>query len=186
MKRPKAKYTGKVDRKLIIDTNRRLQETMQQLFMAKHELEKKNKELEKARQKDHKQNEQLQRELNTLKHLAGDEADDKSPISTDDVPEKKITKVIAEDLFLRYLHLLESYIKTRDLEKDKYLVEELCRKLIECDVTPKGIISMHLKSTPQIEAISDLETKRITFESRMVLLKVMTNYATLLLKKKEA
>lgn len=166
--------------KLIIETNRRLQETSQKLFMAKQELEKKNKELDKARQREHRQNEQLQSELNTLKHLASDKVNIKSPGSREEVPEKKMTRAIAEDLSLRYIHLLESYIKTKDLDKDESLAGELCRKLIECGVTPKGIIGLHLKAVPQIKTIGDLETKRVTFESRMVLLKVMTEYASLL------
>jgi len=183
-KKPKSEYTGKANRKLIIDTNRRLQETMQQLFMAKQELEKKNKELEKARQREHEQKEHLQRELNILKHLAGAKVDDKSLKNREDIPEKKLTKSIAEDLSLRYIHLLESYAKTKDLDKDESLVKELCLKLIEFGVTPKGIISIHLKAVMQIKTIGDMETKRVTFESRMVLLKVMTQYASLLLKER--
>lgn len=180
-----SEYTGKVSRKLIIDTNRRLQEASQKLFMAKQELEKKNKEVEKARQIEHRQNEELQRELNTLKHLAADKGDDKGHVTAEGVPEKKLTRVIAEDLSLRYIHLLESYIESKDLDKDESLVGELCLKLLECGVTPKGIISIHLKAVPQIKTIGDLETKRVTFESRMVLLKVMTSYATLLKERKE-
>lgn len=167
------KGKDKTKRDLLMVTNRRLQETSQKLFLAKQELEK--------------HNEQLQRELNILKHLAGgDKTDDKGHGSTEGVPEKKLTRVMAEDLSLRYIHLLESYVKTKDLDKDESLVEELCRKLMECGITPKGIISIHLKAVPQIKTIGDLETKRVTFESRMVLLKVMTQYASLLLKKKEA
>ena len=75
---------------------------------------------------------------------------------------------------------MESYVKTKDLGKDEPLIEELCQKLIEYDITPKGIIDIHLKTVPQIKRIGDLETKRVTFESRMVLLKVIINYASLL------
>jgi hypothetical protein len=181
-----SKTTGKVTRKLIIDTNRRLQETTQELFMAKQELEKKNRELENARQKEHRQNEQLLNELNSLKHLAGDKTDDKIIGKIEDAPKKKLDKNLAEDLTLRYLHLLETYVKTKDLDKDESLVEELCLKLMESGVTPKGMISLHLKAVPQIKTIGEIETKRAVFESRMVLLKVMTEYASLLLKKKEA
>ena len=164
-------------RDLLMETNRSLQETTQKLFMAKQELEEKNAELEIARQNEHRQNEQLQRELNTLKHLAGGKVDDKGLGSAEGVPGKKLTKAVAEDLILRYIQLLESYVKTKDLDKEESLVEALCLRLIECGVTPKGIISMHLKAVPQIKAIGDLETKRVTFESRMVLLKLMTQYA---------
>jgi hypothetical protein len=101
------------------------------------------------------------------------------------LPKEKLTKSIAEDLSLSYIKLLESYAKTKDLDKDDFLVEELCQKLIEYGITPKGIIDIHLKSVPQIKTIGELETKRVTFESRMVLLKVMTQYASLLLKNKE-
>jgi len=186
MKKPKPEYTGKVSRKLIIDTNRYLQETSQKLFMAKQELEKTNKALETARQAEHKQNEQLQHELDALKHMAIDQAVDKSSEDAEVVPEKKLTRTAAEDLSLRYIHLLESYVRTRDLDKEEHLVGELCLKLMACGVTPKGIINIHLKAVPQIKTMGDLETKRVTFESRMVLLKVMTHYASLLLKKKEA
>ncbi|MFH1287715.1 MAG: phosphatase RsbU N-terminal domain-containing protein [bacterium] len=160
----------KKKRDLLMETNRNLQETSQKLFMAKQELEKKNNELKKAREEEHNHNEQLQKELSTLKHLAGYK----------DIPDKRITGAMAEDLLLRYVNILESYVKTKNLELDESLAEELCRKLIECGVTPKGIISMHLKAVPQIKTIGDMETKRITFESRMVLLKVMTQYASLL------
>lgn len=186
MKRLKSERTSKVDKKLIIAINRRLQEAGQKLFMAKRELEKKNQELEKARQGERKQNEQLQRELNTLKHLAGGKAITKRIKDAGNGPREKITTSIAEDLSLKYIHLLESYVTTKDLDKDESLVNELCRKLVECGVTPKGIINMHLKSVPQIKTIGELENNRVTFESRMVLLKVMAQYATLLLKNKEA
>ena len=168
--------TDKTKRDLLLETNRRLQETSQKLYMAKQELEKKNKELEEARQREKQQKEQLEHELTALKHLAGPGLEKK----VEPAPEKKLTKSIAEDLSLRYVHILESYIKTKDLDKDEPLFKELCRKLIEYGITPKGIIDMHLKSVSQIKTIGDLETKRVTFESRMVLLKVMTKYADLL------
>lgn len=174
-------------KKLMIDTNRRLQETTQKLFMAKQELEQKNKELEIAREKERQQKEQLKHELQALEHLARLPRTSRRAglrgLSADRAGarrKKKLTTSIAEDLSLRYIHILESYIKTKDIGKDEPLVEELSQKLIEYDITPKGIIDIHLKVVPQIKTIGDLETKRITFESRMVLLKVMTNYATLL------
>jgi hypothetical protein len=170
---------------LLMETNRRLQETSQTLFMANTELEEKNNELEKSRQREREQKIQLQHELNSLRHLADDKGDHKSLKKRVHIAEKKLTKSIAEDLSLRYIHLLESYIKTRDLDEDQSLIEELCLKLRECGVTPKGIISMHLKTVPQIKTIGDLETKRVTFESRMVLLRLMTHYASLLLINKE-
>jgi len=186
MKTQKSEDTDKAGKTLLIDANRRLQETAQQLFMIKKELEKKNMELEKARQIEHKQNEHLLRELNTLKHLAQDKSNVKSHGKMENVQEKKLTRSIAEDLSLRYMHVLESYVKTKDLDKDEPLVEELCLKLLEYGVSPKGIISIHLKTVSQIKTIGDLETNRVVFESRIVLLKVMTRYASLLLEQKEA
>jgi hypothetical protein len=183
MNKPKSKSAGRVAGKLIMDTNRRLQESSQQLFMLKRELEKKNGELETARQREHKQNEQLRRELSSLKYLAGVKSDDKRHGETEDVPEKKLTSAIAEDLSLRYINLLETYVTTKDLKINDSLFEELCGKFLESGITPKGIITMHLKTVPQIKTIGDLETKRMAYESRMVLLKVMTHYASLLLKK---
>lgn len=176
------KEEKKTKRDLLMATNRRLQETSQKLLMAKRELEEKNKELEEAKEKERQQKEHLQHELNALKHLAG-------PGIKKEVGhgrKKKLTKSLAEDLSLRYIHILESYIKTKDLGKEESLVEELCQKLIEYGITPKGIIDIHLKTVPQIKTIGDLETRRITFESRMVLLKVMTTYASLLHEKLSA
>jgi hypothetical protein len=165
-------------RKMLIDSNRRLQETAQKLFMAKQELEKKNKELEIARFREKQQKEELERELKGLKHLVSVKAE-----SFKTVPEKKLTRSIAKDLSLKYIQLLRTYLKTKDLDKEEPLTEELCQKLIEYSVTPKGIIDLHLKSTPQVETIGGLETKRIIFEVRMVLLAVMTKYASLLRRK---
>ena len=174
------KDKNKTKRDVLMETNRRLQETTQKLFMAKQELEKKNKELEEVRKRENIQKEKLEQlEHAVMKRLA-------SPITKEKAEprqEKKITKTIAEDLSLRYVRLLESYVKSKDLDKDEPLVEELCLKLIEYGVTPKGIVSMHLKAVPQVKTMGDLETKRVTFESRMVLLNVMTHYASILLKK---
>lgn len=167
-------------RKMLIDSNRRLQETAQKLLMLKQELEKKNEELEVARLREKQQKEQLERELKGLKHLVNVKAE-----SFKTVPEKKLTKNIAEDLSLRYTHLLRTYLKTKQLDKEEPLTEELCQKLIEYGVTPKGIIDLHLKATPQVETVGNLETKRIIFEVRMVLLAVMTKYASLLRQGKE-
>jgi len=164
--------TEKKHRDLLMETNRRLQETTQQLFMAKQELEKKNKELEKARQREHQQRQQLERELTGLKQLSSG--------AVKPVPGKKLTKDAAEDLSLRYIHLLESYIKEKKLGEEEPLIEKFCRRLIEYNVTPKGIIDLHLKAMPQVKTIGGLETTRITFEARMVLLAVMTRYANLL------
>lgn len=149
-------------KKMMIDTDRRLQEHAQQLLIAKQE--------------EQRQKEELRHELNTLKHLAGPAIKKE----VEPIEGKKLTKSIAEDLSLWYIQLLRSYMKTKDLNKDESLAEDLCQKLIEYGVTPKGIIDIHLKTVPQIKTIGDLETKRVTFESRMVLLKVMTNYASLL------
>ena len=172
--------TNKSTTNLVIESNRRLQEATQKLYMAKRAIENKNKALQRAEQKEKQRNEELKRELADLKRLACPTMADKADAS----PRKKLTGSIAEDLSLRYIHLLESYTKTKDLHQEEPLVDELCRALIEYRITPKGLIGIHLKSVPQIKTIGDLETKRVTFESRMVLLKVMTNYATLLQEKK--
>jgi len=165
-------------RGILIDSNRRLQETAQELLMAKQELEKKNKELEVARLREKQQKEQLESELKGLKHLVSVRSE-----SFKTVPGKKLTKSVIEDLSLRYIHLLRTYLKTKQLDKEEPLTEELCQKLIEYGVTPKGIIDLHLKATPQVESIDNLETKRIIFEVRIVLLAVMTKYASLLREK---
>jgi len=176
----------KTGKRLMIETNRRLQETSQKLFMAKQELEEKNMELEKARQREYEQKIHLQHELNTLKRFAGNKSDEEAFREEGPRPGKKLTRAIAEDLSLRYIQLLESYIQTKDLDKNTSLAEEYCQRSIEYGITPKGIIDIHLKAVPQMKTIGDLETKRVTYESRMVLLKVMTQYASLLLKSKEA
>jgi len=175
----------KTGKRMMIETNRRLQETSQKLFMAKQELEEKNRELEKARRREHEQKIHLQRELNTLKRLAGNKADEEAFREEGPRPEKKLNRAIAEDLSLRYIQLLESYIQTKDLDKNGPLAEEYCQKSIEYGITPKGIIDIHLKAVPQMKTIGDLETKRAAYESRMVLLKVMTQYASLIIKNKE-
>jgi len=165
-------------REILIDSNRRLQEAAQKLLMVKQELEKKNKELEVARLREKQQKEQLEHELKGLKHLVSVKAE-----SFKTVPGKKLTKSIVEDLSLRYVQLLRTYLKTKQLDKEEPLIEELCQRLIEYGVTPKGIIDLHLKATPQVGTIGGLETKRITFEVRMVLLAVMTKYASILRRK---
>lgn len=165
----------KTKRDLLLETNRQLQETSQKLFMAKKELEKKNKELEESRQREKAQKEHLADELKTLKSLAADKAESIKP-----VPGKKMVKAIAEDISLEYIQLLRTYLDTKSLDKEESFIEALCQKLIEYGVTPKGIISIHLKAVPQVGTIGGLETKRITFEARMVLLAVMTRYASLL------
>jgi len=165
-------------REMLIESNRRLQETAQKLFMLKQELEKKNKKLEIARLREKQQKEQLEHELKGLKHLVSVKAE-----SFKTVPEKKLTERIAKDLSLRYARLLRTYLETKDLGKEESQVGELCERLIEYSITPKGIIDLHLKSTPQVGTIGDLENKRIIFEVRMVLLAVMTKYASLLREK---
>ena len=165
-------------REMLIESNRRLQETAQKLFMLKQELEKKNKKLEIARLREKQQKEQLEHELKGLKHLVSVKAE-----SFKTVPEKKLTERIAKDLSLRYARLLRTYLETKDLGKEESQVGELCERLIEYSIAPKGIIDLHLNSTSQIGTIGGLETKRITFEVRMVLLAVMTKYASLLREK---
>ena len=146
--------------------------------MLKQELEKKNQELETARDREKQQKEQLELELKGLKHLVSVKAE-----SSKTIPEKKLTKNIAEDLSLRYTRLLRTYLETKDLGKEASQVGELCERLIEYSITPKGIIDLHLKATPQLGTMGGLETKRITFEVRMVLLAVMIKYANLLREK---
>ncbi|MBU0571415.1 MAG: hypothetical protein KJ995_04590 [Candidatus Omnitrophica bacterium] len=170
----------KTKRGLLLETNRSLQETTQQLFMAKQELEEKNKELEKARKREKLQKEKLEQlENSAMKHLAGPTTGG----GDKDRSKKKLTKSMAEEISLRYLRILEFYIKNKDLNVYEPLVEELCQTLMEYGITPKGIVSMHLKTVPQLRTMGDLETQRTTFESRMVLLKVMAQYASLLLRK---
>ena len=88
----------KPQRNILIEADRRLQETTQKLFMAKQELEKKNKQLQEALRREQRQKEekeQLQCELTALKHLAAGAGSIKT------VRGKKLTKEIAEDLSLR-------------------------------------------------------------------------------------
>jgi len=165
-------------RGILIDSNRRLQEAAQKLLILKEELEKKNQELETARERENQQKEQLELELKSLKHLVNIQAE-----SFQTVPEKKLTKNIAKDLSQRYLQLLRNYLYKKQLDKEEPLIEELCQRLIEYGITPKGIVDLHLNSTSQIGTIGDLESRRITFEVRMVLLAVMIKYANLLREK---
>ena len=178
----------KAKRDLLIETNRRLQETTQELFMAKQKLEKRNKELREAREREKLQKKKFEQlEDVAMKRLARPPDGQEGPGIGEEAGQpfkRKLTASSAEDLSLKYIALLESYVKTKDLDKSECLVKEFCRKLTEYGITPKGVIGIHLKSMPQVKTMDDLETKRITFESRMVLLKVMTSYAGLLLEKK--
>ena len=164
--------------KILIDSNRRLQETAQELLMAKQELEKKNKELEVARLREKQQKKQLEQELKGLKNLVKVKT-----ISFKKVPEKTLSKSIARELSLKYTQLLRAYLKKKDLTKQESQIEELGEKLIEYGISTKGIIDLHLNSIPQLGTIGDLESRRINFEVRMVLLAVMTKYASLLREK---
>lgn len=155
----------KSKRDLLMQTNRRLQKISQELFMAK--------------QREQRQKEQLQQELNALKKMSMLKSREKAVFAS----RKKLTKPVAEDLSLSYIQLLKTYLDVKDLNKEEPLIEELCRSLLEYGITPKGIIDLHLKAVPQIGTIGGLETKRITFEARMVLLAVMTKYASLLREK---
>lgn len=169
----------KPERDFIIETNRRLQEAAQELYMAKKELEKKNKLLKIAEEKEKQQVKELEQELNSLKTLSAGKAEKE----TRSVSGEKLDNAAAEDLSLTYIYLLESYAKTKDIGVNESLVDDLCQKFIEYGITPKGIVNMHIKCMAQVKTVGDLETKRITYESRMVLLKIMTNYASILLKK---
>lgn len=166
----KAEAKHKRFQKIIMDTDRRLQESTQKLYDAKRDLEKKNKALKEAKEREKHQRELAENELKALKHIK----------DTEPATDKKLTKDAAADLSLRYINLLRCYLKTKDLDKQGPLVEEFCRKLLDYGITPRGIIDIHLKSVPQINTMGELETQRITFEARMVLLTVMTKYASLL------
>ena len=108
---------------------------------------------------------------------------DKSLKKAEPTTKKKLTKAVAEDISLSYIQLLRAYLDTKKLDKEESLVEDLSEKLIEYGITPKGIIDVHLKAVPQLATMGSLETNRITFEVRMVLLAVMTKYASLLRRK---
>jgi len=143
--------------------------------------ERKEKELAAEREREKERARELRalrEELGELKKLSPAGLKKEAPIRR-----KKLTESVAEGFSTKYIQLLRSYTKTKDLDKEESLAQELCRKLIEYGITPKGIIELHLKSVPQVETIGDLETKRVTVESRMVLLKVMTNYASLLMER---
>ena len=157
----------------VIDSNRRLQEAAQKLLMAKKDLEVKN---EAAEKKEKDRNAELKRELAGLRRLARPAATGRVGGSSG----RRLTSAIAQELSLQYGRLVESYWRTKDLNRDGRLVDELCRALIEVGITPKGLVSLHLGSLPQLGTIDSLNTKRMAFESRMVLLRVMTSYATIL------
>ena len=156
----------KTKRNLVLETNRRLQETSQKLFMAKQELERRNRVLGD--------------EIDALKHLAGPKIEKDITLA----PGKKLTTSIAEGLSLKYIAILRTYLDIKNLKKQEQRIEELCRDLMKYNIAPKGIIDIHLKAMPQVGTIGGLETKRITVETRMVLLAVMTKYADLLRQKK--
>jgi hypothetical protein len=60
----------KVSGNPVADTSRRLQETMQQLFMATQKLEKNNKELERTMQMEHRLNERFRANIEYFSNIA--------------------------------------------------------------------------------------------------------------------
>lgn len=156
-------------KKLMIDTNRRLQDTSQKLFMAKKELEKKNKELEKARQREKQQREELQRELRDLKHLAGTRG------------EKKAFK---KDLVINsYSKVIREYITQENITPAK-IVEETARDFFEKGISGKDVIDIHLQAMDILtKGLQDNLARKVVEPARFLLLGVMANLADLYRKK---
>ena len=92
--------------KVLIATNRRLQDTAQKLFIAKQELLKKNKELRQARKREALQKKKLEKlEYIAMKRLAEPERKKQPKYFM----KKKLTGSVAEGLSLSYINLLESF-----------------------------------------------------------------------------
>ncbi len=96
------------------------------------------------------------------------------------IPERKLTPDISKKLNPKYTQIMKSYLKTGDLAKEDDAVFDICGDLIEYDIPPKGIITLHLKvASDMARSIEKRENQRIVLAARMVLLKVMTSYASL-------
>ena len=96
------------------------------------------------------------------------------------VPERKLTPEIAKKLNSKYTQIMKNYLKTGDLAKEDETVFDICQDLIEYDISPKKIITLHLKVVSDMaSSIKRQENQRIVLAARMVLLKVMTSYASL-------
>jgi hypothetical protein len=96
------------------------------------------------------------------------------------IPKKELTKKAAQSLSLMYNQLLRFYLGTKDINKTKLLVQGVCKSLIEFELTPKGIIALHLKTIKQITSKQEFDSPRLAVETVTLLLMVMTNYAVLL------
>jgi hypothetical protein len=70
MKKKESDYMDKVSGNPIADTGRRMQETMQQLFMVTQKLEKNNMELEKTMQMEHRLNERFRANIEYFSNIA--------------------------------------------------------------------------------------------------------------------
>lgn len=200
-------------REVVIDSNRRLQENTQKLYIAQQELkvraEKEKKlaaaaaaaaaerkradELKRAKKEIEKKN----KELNSINSELKEEnkritAEQKNMIEQAETvatsQNKEVTKLkerkekrALKGLKVKYENLLGFYIKN-DKKKIDSLVNELCSNFIQTEMPTKMIVELHITSVKKVtkDDINQRESQRKASTVRMVLLMVMTKYASLL------
>jgi len=156
-------------KQILIETDRRLQETTQELYMAKEALKREENERLVA---DQKRMVKQSEEETPAKRKRGPK------LTTEE--EKKTLK----ELQIKYNNLMEAHIGGHENETD-IIVNELSSSFIQKDISTKKIIRLHLESIKKLfDDVNELESRRKVFSARTVLLMVMTRYASLLRKNK--
>jgi hypothetical protein len=153
-------------RDILFEANRRLQETTQQLFMAKQELEKRNKELEEARERERLQKEKLEQfEQITMKHLAG-RGVKKKPFQRD--------KAIQS-----YREAIREYMTQSNAEPAE-TAEKTAEDFFKKGVSGKDVIDIHLAAIDTLtkELRQDM-AGRIVDQARFLLLGILANLTDL-------
>lgn len=121
----------KTKRDLLLETNRWLQETTQKLFIVKQELEKKNKELQIAKEREQHQKEELQRELKALKHLAGPRLQ---------------RRAFQKDLLIKsYSEVIKKYITQKNASPAE-IAQKTAEKFFKKALSGKDVIDIHLSA----------------------------------------
>ncbi len=141
-------------RQVVIDSNRRLQESAQKL---------------------RQENERI---LAEQKRMIGQSEIASS--AKDKKEGRKGVEKISKKILLKYDNLLDLYIKN-DRKRSDVLVDELCKNFISNDTLPKTIVELHIASVKKVaDDINREDAQRKVSAVRMVLLMVMTRYASLL------
>jgi len=165
--------------KLLLETNRRLQDIAQELFDAKQALALRNEELDRINRELESENKKLQEEQGRLlrqtevRPVTGAKKAARQP--------KADKQYSFGDLQKKYIELLEAHLDNDEKKVDE-LVNALCGNFLEIGMATKKIVDMHIKGiNERCLDINEAEARRKVFSARTVLLMVMTKYASLLL-----